>query len=572
MRIRSLVVGPVLRDSMWWTPVHREGALGPVTRGPGFRSVAPMTSTDRTGRAGERTGTAGPAASDGPTASGGSAEPAGRTTPSTSAGPAASGEPAESAAWAGPASDALISPAEPADSAEPAEPAAVNPHLRRVVLIVGEIVRAALWIPLLIALIPLALAFHLVVPAAAATERTIARAVGAKAPSARLGAAQAQHPGRPRGSAGRTRGSTPPEGLGRWLASRVTRSAFWRQDLPLCLGALMLTTVGFFLTTIGGLLAITCIAIPFMATPDRPIRIDACAVHMVGARAGEIWWTAPIGVAVLVLTLALLLGLGALRTRMVEALSENRQAKRIEALTAEVGHLTAGRATLVDAFDAERARIERDLHDGAQQELVALAMALGTTRLRTESLDALGRTGELRADLLADLDVAQDRAEAALRSLRETVHGIRPAVLTERGLSAALRDLAGRAPLPTTVRISDDAIDRGSVSSPVSTTVYFAIAEALTNAARHAGAGARAVVELECAAEGLTAVVADDGCGGAEAETAGSTGLRGMAQRVESVGGALNVVSPVGGGTTLTITAPLIPPWATGEDAARGGF
>ena len=199
-------------------------------------------------------------------------------------------------------------------------------------------------------------------------------------------------------------------------------------------------------------------------------------------------------------------------------------------------------------------------------------MALGTIRLRTESLDALGRTGELRADLLTDLDVAQDRAEAALRSLRETVHGIRPAVLTERGLSAALRDLAGRAPLPTTVRISDDAIDRGSVSSPVSTTVYFAIAEALTNAARHAGSGARAVVELECAAKGLTAVVADDGCGGAEAETAGSTGLRGMAQRVESVGGALDVVSPVGGGTTLTITAPLMPPWATGEDATRADF
>ena len=92
----------------------------------------------------------------------------------------------------------------------------------------------------------------------------------------------------------------------------------------------------------------------------------------------------------------------------------------------------SGRATLVDAFDAERTRIERDLHDGAQRELVALTMALGVTRLNAQSLDERGRTGELRASLLADLDTAQDRAEEALRSLRETVRGIRPTVLTEK--------------------------------------------------------------------------------------------------------------------------------------------
>ena len=87
----------------------------------------------------------------------------------------------------------------------------------------------------------------------------------------------------------------------------------------------------------------------------------------------------------------------------------------------------------MDAFDAERTRIERDLHDGAQRELVALAMALGVTRLHAQSLDERGRTGELRAGLLADLDAAQDRAEAALQSLRETVRGIRPAVRQEIG-------------------------------------------------------------------------------------------------------------------------------------------
>ena len=472
-------------------------------------------------------------------------------------------------ARAGTAAPAGPDLAAPADPAAPVEPTAVNPHLRRLILIVGEIVRASLWIPLVIALIPLTLAFHLVVPAVAATERTIARAVGAKAPSARLGAARARHPGPP-GQAGRTRGSAAPESLGRWLASRVTRSAFWRQDLPLCLGALLLTTVGFFLAFLGGALAFVLIALPVVADPERPVQIFLGHLHVVGTNAGDVWWTAPIGVAVLGLALTLLLGLGILRTRMVEALSGDREAERVEALTAQVGRLSAGRATLVDAFDAERTRIERDLHDGAQRELVALTMALGVTRLHAQSLDERGRTGELRASLLADIDAVQDRAEEALRSLRETVRGIRPAVLTERGLSAALRDLAGRSPLPTTVAIRGSDADLRAISSPVATTVYFAVAEALTNAAKHAGPDARAAVELTCTAEGLSVVVADDGCGGADARASSSTGLRGMTQRVESVGGALAVVSPAGGGTRLTISAPLTPPWAADEGGADG--
>ena len=455
--------------------------------------------------------------------------------------------------------------AAPADPAAPVEPTAVNPHLRRLILIVGEIVRASLWIPLVIALIPLTLAFHLVVPAVAATERTIARAAGAKAPSARLGAAQTRHPG-PRPRADRTRGAARPETLGRWLASRVTRSAFWRQDLPLCLGALLLTTVGFFLAFLGGALAFVLIALPVVADPERPVQIFLGHLHVVGTNAGDVWWTAPIGVAVLGLALTLLLGLGILRTRMVEALSGDREAERVEALTAQVGRLSAGRATLVDAFDAERTRIERDLHDGAQQELVALTMGLGMARVR--ALADEGETGAGRQALLADLDTAQDRAEAALRSLRETVHGIRPAVLTERGLGAALRDLASRAPLPTTVSVTDVEEHLDALTSPVATAVYFAVSEALTNAARHAGDGATATVQLDVGAQGLSAVVIDDGCGGADPSAAGSTGLAGMAQRLESVGGRLTIDSAPGAGTRLTITAPLTPPWAEGAAPA----
>ena len=430
-----------------------------------------------------------------------------------------------------------------------AGPRAVNPHLRRTILIVGEIVRAAAWMPLVvIALIPLTLAFHLTVPAIAQAERAAARVAGATAPS------------------GWRRARRSGEGAGRWLASRVTTPAFWRQDLPLCLGALLLTTVGFFLAFLGGALAFVLIALPVVADPERPVQIFLGHLHVVGTNAGDVWWTAPIGVAVLGLALTLLLGLGILRTRMVEALSGDREAERVEALTAQVGRLSAGRATLVDAFDAERTRIERDLHDGAQQELVALTMGLGMARVR--ALADEGETGAGREALLADLDAAQDRAEAALRSLRETVHGIRPAVLTERGLGAALRDLASRAPLPTTMSITDAEEHLESLTSPVATAVYFAVSEALTNAARHAGDGATATVQLDADAQGLSAVVTDDGCGGADPSAAGSTGLAGMAQRLESVGGRLTIDSAPGAGTRLTITAPLTPPWAEGAAPA----
>ena len=425
-----------------------------------------------------------------------------------------------------------------------AGPRAVNPHLRRTILIVGEIVRAAAWMPLVIALIPLTLAFHLTVPAIAQAERAVARAAGATAPS------------------GWRRARRSGEGAGRWLASRVTTPAFWRQDLPLCLGALLLTTVGFFLAFLGGALAFVLIALPVVADPERPVQIFLGHLHVVGTNAGDVWWTTPIGVAVLGLALTLLLGLGILRTRMVEALSGDREAERVEALTAQVGRLSAGRATLVDAFDAERTRIERDLHDGAQRELVALTMALGVTRLHAQSLDERGRTGELRASLLTDLDAAQDRAEEALRSLRETVRGIRPAVLTERGLVAAVRELAATSGLEVEV---DCQGKDSAISSPVATAVYFALAQALANVAAHAGTR-QARLSLVCSPTGVRAVVADDGVGGAvpgQARSgAGGTGLAGMVQRLATVGGSLEVDSPPGGGTRLVLEAPALPPWA----------
>lgn len=327
----------------------------------------------------------------------------------------------------------------------------------------------------------------------------------------------------------------------------------------LCAPSLLVAVAG---TALGSILC----ALPSRLSAEAPLKLRLFSWSADVSSAGQGWWLVPLGAACLAAACGLLHALGRLRARLAQALSDSSQEERVATLTAEVGHLTAGRATLVDAFDAERARVERDLHDGAQQELVALTMGLGMARVR--ALAAEGETAAVNEALLADLDAAQDRAEAALRSLRETVHGIRPAVLTERGLGAALRDLAGRAPLPTTVSVTDAEDHLDALTSPVATAVYFAVSEALTNAARHAGDGATATVQLDAGAQGLSAVVTDDGCGGADPSAAGSTGLAGMAQRLESVGGRLAIDSAPGAGTRLTITAPLTPPWAEGAAPA----
>jgi len=323
-----------------------------------------------------------------------------------------------------------------------------------------------------------------------------------------------------------------------------------------------LSTASFFLTAFLGALTVTSILAPFMTSPENPVRFYLGGREMVLTGLQAALLLIPVGLIALSLLLGVLWGLGRLRLLLVKVLSGERKRQRLEQLTAEVGHLTASRATLMDAFEAERTRIERDLHDGTQQELVALAMNLGGLRLAAESLPEDDTASTSRTALLEGIDTAQDRAESALKDLRETVRGIRPAVLSERGLAPALKDLAGRAPLPTSVVVEAEKADLVQISQPVATVVYFAATEALTNAAKHARAE-RATITLRCTSTGLSAVITDDGRGGADPEQENATGLRGMAQRVESIGGRLEVSSPSGGGTRLTITAPLTPPWGT---------
>jgi len=209
-------------------------------------------------------------------------------------------------------------------------------------------------------------------------------------------------------------------------------------------------------------------------------------------------------------------------------------------LRARIGELELSRARVVDSAEAERRRIERDLHDGAQQRLVALAMDLGRARARFADDDPEAAR--------AILDQAHAGAKEALVELRNLVRGVHPPVLTDRGLDAALSGLAALSPVPVSVRV--DAAPRPPAS--VEAIAYFVVAEALTNVAKHARA-TRAVVSVDRRGDTLSVVIRDDGIGGADPR---GQGLSGLADRVAGVDGRLTVDSPAGAGTVIEVELP----------------
>ena len=203
--------------------------------------------------------------------------------------------------------------------------------------------------------------------------------------------------------------------------------------------------------------------------------------------------------------------------------------------------LAASRARLVEVGDAERRRLERNLHDGAQQRLVSVALQLNMVASRVESDPDAART------LLA---TAQTDLAHGLDELRELARGIHPVVLTERGLGAAVDALVARAPLPVDVA----ALPEERLSAPVEAAAYYVVAESITNVAKYAHAST-ATVSIARANGSATVVVSDDGVGGAD--PAAGSGLRGLAARVEALNGRLDVDSPRGGGTRITAEIPL---------------
>jgi signal transduction histidine kinase len=210
-------------------------------------------------------------------------------------------------------------------------------------------------------------------------------------------------------------------------------------------------------------------------------------------------------------------------------------------MAARVTELERSRERVVDAAEAERRRIERDLHDGAQQRLVALAMELGRAKARLS--DDLDTAREL-------VDSAHDQAKAALTELRSLVRGVHPPVLTDRGLDAALSGLAALCPIPVDMQVDVPVRPKPAVEA----VAYFVVAEALTNVAKHSRARhASVVVEGHGYPGTLAVMVTDDGIGGADA---GGAGLSGLADRVSGVDGRLSVESPSGGPTIIAVELP----------------
>jgi signal transduction histidine kinase len=206
---------------------------------------------------------------------------------------------------------------------------------------------------------------------------------------------------------------------------------------------------------------------------------------------------------------------------------------------AQLEQVRASRTRIVEAGDAERRRLERDLHDGAQQRLVTLSLALAMARARAVADPELG----------ALIESASKEAREALTELRELARGIHPAVLTETGLAGAVQALAERSPVATTIV----AVPEERFPAAIEATVYFVVSEALANVAKHAAAEA-ATVTIRRRSGRLVVQVSDDGAGGARPEK--GSGLRGLADRVASAGGALRVDSPPGCGTRLEAAIP----------------
>ncbi|MEV0096637.1 histidine kinase [Streptomyces sp. NPDC050738] len=224
-------------------------------------------------------------------------------------------------------------------------------------------------------------------------------------------------------------------------------------------------------------------------------------------------------------------------TNAAAALLGPNRAKELER---RVEDLAESRAGVVDAADLERRRIERDLHDGAQQRLVALAMNLGIARATLTDLPPEAR---------AVIDEAHREAKEAIEELNNLVRGLHPAVLEDRGLDAALSGIAARAPLP--VELSVDIAVRPSPT--VEAVAYFVVSETLANVAKHARAE-HVSVQLERIGDRLRVTVTDDGVGGAD--TSRGTGLAGLAKRVGSVDGTIRINSPRGGPTVITVELP----------------
>ncbi|MFE2041473.1 sensor histidine kinase [Streptomyces sp. NPDC059477] len=319
-----------------------------------------------------------------------------------------------------------------------------------------------------------------------------------------------------------------------WLRTRLREQTTWRELGYTLLLALILWPADALILTA----ALLC-PLSLITTPLQLAVIGGGEEAKVLKQWTVTGWPTAFGVAVLGLVLLALGGyaLGAAAGARAE-LTRLLIAPRDTDLGARLVELSRSRVRLVDAFEAERRRIERDLHDGAQQRLVALSMTLGLARLDVPP-------GPL-ADQLAK---AHEEAGKALAELRELIHGIHPQVLADYGLEAAVTDAADRSAVPVDVELHLS----GRLPRSVEAAAYFVVCEALANAARHSGA-TRARITGAHHTGRLRLTIQDNGNGGAD--PARGTGLTGLADRVSVLNGTLSLSSPPGGPSLLRVEIP----------------
>ncbi|WP_344520319.1 sensor histidine kinase [Streptomyces rectiviolaceus] len=322
-------------------------------------------------------------------------------------------------------------------------------------------------------------------------------------------------------------------GIPAWFKLRVKEQATWRELAYTVLLALVLWPLDLLV------LACTIGAPALLIGAPAQLALDGGEI-----RAAKLWLVSdyPLAFATALLGLALLAPLlyplGAYATARA-ALARLLLAPREVELAGQLAEVTRSRARLVDAFEAERRRIERDLHDGAQQRLVALTMTLGLARLDVTP----------GSPLAAQLATAHDEAGNVLTELRELIRGIHPQVLVDYGLAAAIEDAAERSPIPVDTDL--DTLPR--LPESVESAGYFVTREALTNIARHSEAP-RAHISASHQQDTLRIDVRDEGKGGADPGR--GTGLTGLADRIAVLDGTLTVISPPGGPTVLSVEIP----------------
>jgi signal transduction histidine kinase len=354
---------------------------------------------------------------------------------------------------------------------------------------------------------------------------------------------------------------SPGPGFRGWLRSSLGDPAGWRALLFLVVNA-PVTLGGAFAVAMGTVIGLVTVAYPVWWSLADPENVGPDGVvHHSGMQLGEYYiesWpralmVAGVGVVVLLAVPWVIRGTAGISRLLVRHLLGPGRAGR---MTARVQDLEDTRAQAVDDSATTLRRIERDLHDGTQARLVALAMQLDMVRETLRGTGADGPSGDRERDVLRVLDLvdtAHRNAADAITELREVTRSIHPPAL-DRGLDAALATLAARAPVPTALTASIPS----RPSAAIETIAYFCVAELLTNVAKHSGA-TRSTVEVSQDDDGrLHLLVGDDGRGGAEIGRAGAGvgGLAGLADRLRTVDGSLRVASPPGGPTVVTVELP----------------